>query len=148
MRHDRCLEAKFPTERQCSKTIGWASNHHCCGPMAMSSSLICSSWYPSLMMGVMGSSSSAGRCSSWFPCRAFLAGSKLFCLLQIRHLNHGGCRRIAAAILISRWQMRALWRALNLLYWLVCLAAHREAVIDLNRGLFLFLYLLIWKVSR
>ena len=80
------------------------------------------------MTGTLGSTPGEGRCTSQFLCGAFLAGSKLFCLLQNRHLNHGGCRRIATAILIGRWQMRALWRALNLLYQLVCSAAHRAAI--------------------
>ena len=32
------------------------------------------------------------------------------------------------AILIGRWQMKALWRALDPLYQLVCSAAHRVAI--------------------
>ena len=81
------------------------------------------------MTGTLGSTPGEGRCTSQFLCGAFLAGSKLFCLLQNRHLNHGGCRRIATAILIGRWQMRALWRALNLLYQLLSSAAHRAAIV-------------------
>ena len=62
------------------------------------------------------------------PMWSFFGWQQAVLLAENRHLNHGGCRRIATAILIGRWQMRALWRALDLLYQLLSSAAHRAAI--------------------